>query len=313
MVLRLPDYPMLPSAPSTQKEAFPPVMSIPQAKAPESTPRCTITPLPSLGGEKRSYRGLLQPFVSHAHDCYVIGRVLRGLRSLRLNDRLVQIGPGDVVVFNPGDVHGCDQLDETPFAYDSVTVAADVFDGARLRCPAGNDVAVVSAVGALMAAAGSGEPDDLVAERAMVLAGLLQMASEFESDRAVPCLSHEVSVLRTYEYLRLHLADPVNLGVLAAMEGLSPYALIRAYRRRSSITPLQHLTSMRIERACGLLAGGAVPSEVAAQTGFCDQAHLTRMFKQRMGVTPAAYGKMAELGRAAGHAAARAKEAAGCV
>lgn len=289
-------------------------MSIPQAKASNPTPCCMITSLPFLGGEKRSYRGLLQPFVPHAHDCYVIGRVLQGSRSLRLNGRLIQIGPGDVVVFNPGDVHGCDRLDDTPFAYDSVTVAADAFDGARLRRPAVNDAAATSAVNALMDAVGAAEPDDLVAERVMVVADRLQMAADpdLSRSRTVPSPSHESSALRTYEYLRLHLADSVNLGVLAAMEGLSPYALIRAYRRRFSITPLQHLASMRIERACGLLAGGAVLSDVAVQTGFCDQAHLTRAFKQRMGVTPAAYGKMAMLGRAAGHAAEQAKEAAGC-
>lgn len=289
-------------------------MSILQAKASNPTPCCMITPLPFLGGEKRSYRGLLQPFVPHAHDCYVIGRVLQGSRSLRLNGRLIQIGSGDVVVFNPGDVHGCDQLDDTPFAYDSVTVAADALDGARLRRPAANDAVATSAVNALMDAVGAAEPDDLVAERVMVVADRLQMAADPDLSRSltVPCPSHEPSALRTYEYLRLHLADSVNLGVLAAMEGLSPYALIRAYRRRFSITPLQHLASMRIERACGLLAGGAVPSDVAAQTGFCDQAHLTRAFKQRMGVTPAAYGKMAVLGRAAGYAAEQAKGAAGC-
>ena len=198
--------------------------------------------------------------------------MLQGSRSLRLNGRLIQIGSGDVVVvFNPGDVHGCDQLDDTPFAYDSVTVAADALDGARLRRPAANDAVATSAVNALMDAVGAAEPDDLVAERVMVVADRLQMAADPDLSRSltVPCPSHEPSALRTYEYLRLHLADSVNLGVLAAMEGLSPYALIRANRRRFSITPLQHLASMRIERACGLLAGGAVPSDVAAQTGFC--------------------------------------------
>lgn len=73
------------------------------------------------------------------------------------------------------------------------------------------------------------------------------------------------------------------------MEGLSAYALIRAYRRRFHITPLQHLLSLRVECACRLLGEGASVADAAAETGFSDQAHLTRVFGQRIGTTPAAY------------------------
>lgn len=58
-----------------------------------------------------------------------------------------------------------------------------------------------------------------------------------------------------------------------------------------SITPIQHLISLRTEEACRLLAAGELPAEVAREAGFADQAHLTRAFKQRMGTTPAAYRK----------------------
>lgn len=54
--------------------------------------------------------------------------------------------------------------------------------------------------------------------------------------------------------------------------------------------------ALRVECACELLAEGAGPADVAAETGFADQAHLTRVFKQRMGTTPAAYGRMAARG-----------------
>ena len=85
----------------------------------------------------------------------------------------------------------------------------------------------------------------------------------------------------------------MKISQLAAMEGLSEYALIRASRRRFHITPLQHLMSLRVECACGLLREGAPVADIATETGFSDQAHLTRIFKQRIGTTPAAYQAMA--------------------
>lgn len=113
-----------------------------------------------------------------------------------------------------------------------------------------------------------------------------------ESIASVPRRNREAA-LRTYAYLRGHMADPVVVGDLAQRERISEYALIRAYRREFSITPSQHLLSMRVDCARDLLVRGVSPADVAAATGFSDQAHLTRAFKQRIGSTPAAYRAMA--------------------
>jgi AraC-like DNA-binding protein len=48
---------------------------------------------------------------------------------------------------------------------------------------------------------------------------------------------------------------------------------------------------LRVERAKCMLRQGWPASDVAARLGFADQAHLTRQFRQRVGVTPAAYAR----------------------
>lgn len=45
---------------------------------------CTIKPLPLFKGERRTYRGILQPFADHTHDHYVFGIVREGERELVL-------------------------------------------------------------------------------------------------------------------------------------------------------------------------------------------------------------------------------------
>lgn len=52
---------------------------------------CTIKPLPLFKGERRIYRGILQPFADHAHDHYVFGIVREGERELVLNGELLRI------------------------------------------------------------------------------------------------------------------------------------------------------------------------------------------------------------------------------
>lgn len=255
----------------------------------ERGPFCRVTPIPSIGGERRTYRGFVQPFASHAHEHYVIGRIEEGERILELNGTTLQVGPGDLMAFNPGDVHGCRHASEELLAYDSVTVAARILDGARLRFPKHGDAIASAAYDDLLVALDANDREETL-ERVLYLASLL------ESSISAPTLSatHEASALRAHAHLREHLTEPASVADLAAMEGISEYALIRAYRKRFSITPLQHLMSMRIEHARELLANGVAPIDTAAATGFADQAHLTRIFKQRIGTTPAAYRKMIE-------------------
>lgn len=258
----------------------------------ESRSACLVTPLPLLGGERRSYRGLGQPFALHSHDHYVIGRVRGGERRLVLNGSESFIGPGDLLVFNPGDVHGCTQESDGLFSYDSVTLSGKKLDGAILGVPSAKRIrrelrtAFDDALDLMNASR-----EEEASEQILFLVSMLEVEGRGPSVSAA-----EDIATRVYAHLRGHLADPSSIAELAAAQGVSEYALIRAYRKRFAITPLQHLMALRVDCACELLAQGLTPSAVAAETGFADQAHLTRIFKQRIGTTPAAYARMAVRG-----------------
>lgn len=74
------------------------------------SPQCFVRPLPGIG-EQRIYRYFAQPFAAHSHDHYVIGLIEEGNRRLRCNEKEFDVCAGDIIVFNPGDVHACEQSD----------------------------------------------------------------------------------------------------------------------------------------------------------------------------------------------------------
>lgn len=249
---------------------------------------CTIKLLPLFGGERRTYRGILQPFADHAHDHYVFGIVREGERELVLNGEFLRIKKDDVLVFNPGDAHGCTQVSESPFAYDSFTVAAEILDGERFDFP-------------------TSDGDDLPRERLEEIFSLLDRSREedalevfaaFEQTLVAkpnmnpPNLKHEEVAVRLYAHMLGHLAERISVGAFAKNEGISAYALIRAYKHMFALTPVQHQMALRVDAACELLANGANASDAAAKLGFSDQAHLAREFKKRIGCTPGAYTAM---------------------
>jgi AraC-like DNA-binding protein len=66
--------------------------------------------------------------------------------------------------------------------------------------------------------------------------------------------------------------------------GVSRFVLVRYFRRELGTTPHAWLLQLRVERARGMAA-----TAVAADTGFADQAHFSRVFKRIVGLTPRAY------------------------
>lgn len=92
------------------------------------------------------------------------------------------------------------------------------------------------------------------------------------------------------DYVQAHLAEPISLRDLAGALALSRHHFAHSFRKCTGTTPHEFVLRQRVERAKTLLSRTSTPlPEVAAHCGFADQSHLTRVFKQRAGTTPANY------------------------
>ena len=121
---------------------------------------------------------------------------------------------------------------------------------------------------------------------------LLDLIDELRPSARVAQPARSEGLLRfapVIEHLRAHLAQRVTLDELAAVAGLSPFHFLRQFKRAHHATPQQMLMALRLFEAKRLLAAAEAPAQVAAAVGLADQAHLTRAFANRYGVTPARY------------------------
>jgi AraC-like DNA-binding protein len=86
------------------------------------------------------------------------------------------------------------------------------------------------------------------------------------------------------------LADRLSIEQLAAIAGLSAFHFARAFKQSQGMTPHSYLVHRRIERAQQLLSTTDTSlSEIALISGFADQSHFARHFRQRVGVPPSAF------------------------
>ncbi|MBD9638951.1 helix-turn-helix transcriptional regulator [Ensifer sp. ENS07] len=124
-----------------------------------------------------------------------------------------------------------------------------------------------------------------------IVAGLLDIPANRE-ERADGRLTQAqmnrlVSHVDSLGDYRMSVAD------MAAVVGLSESWFANVFKQTTGTTPWQWQLSKRIELSKQLLGESDLPvASIAAQLGFSDQAHLTKVFRQIVGETPAAWRRM---------------------
>lgn len=92
------------------------------------------------------------------------------------------------------------------------------------------------------------------------------------------------------EFLHENFAVCPKINEIAAMVGVHPVHLSRAFRQKFHCTMSEYVRRLRIEAACVEILKSETPlSQIALNHGFYDQSHFTNHFKQIVGMTPAQY------------------------
>lgn len=93
------------------------------------------------------------------------------------------------------------------------------------------------------------------------------------------------------------ILSPGGAAILGARFGVSPSHLARRFREEFGVTVGERIRELRLEAAAERLRQGERPiSEIATESGFADQSHLTRLFRKQFGPTPARYRRTAKRG-----------------
>lgn len=99
----------------------------------------------------------------------------------------------------------------------------------------------------------------------------------------------EPALYHVNDYIRSNIANRIKIEDLARAAKLNVFQLIRTFHREYATTPYAFVLQTRIEHAKTLLRRGINIADVAIDTGFSDQSHLTRHFKRLEGTTPKSF------------------------
>ena len=96
-------------------------------------------------------------------------------------------------------------------------------------------------------------------------------------------------VNKAESFLKQHLLEKTNLPHLARHLNMSDSGFSHRFKREIGATPFQIMTSMKIEHTKALLVRGHPLKIIADELGFCDEFHLSKVFKRVEGIAPREY------------------------
>lgn len=97
-------------------------------------------------------------------------------------------------------------------------------------------------------------------------------------------------VERAQHWLQSNMTKELRISELAEALAISDRTLIRRFKAALDQTPLAYLQDLRLEAARALLETGDLSVDViGGQVGYNDPSSFSRLFRQRIGISPGAY------------------------
>ncbi len=102
-------------------------------------------------------------------------------------------------------------------------------------------------------------------------------------------------VSQSIEWLRAEPENHVSVGEIAASVQLSESRFSHLFTAEVGVSVSRYLLWLRLRNAIHLLAKGSSLTDTAYEAGFADSAHLTRTFRQCLGIAPSSLIKHSSL------------------
>lgn len=240
-------------------------------------------------------------YAPHWHEALVIAATETGAAEFRSRGTSDYARPSLLLVFNPAEPHSGRMGWSAHWRYRSFYLTRQAIDvvarGLGIESvPAFTsnaiaDPALVDAFLALHRAVEDGS--DALAAHEGLYRGFAALFERYGSggDRiATPAVGRAV-IAAIVDFMHAHHDQDLSLDDMGRRFALTPFQLIRAFKKTVGLTPHAYLTQLRLNEACRLLRRGTPIAEAAAAVGFYDQSALTRHFKRSYGITPLQYAR----------------------
>lgn len=237
----------------------------------------------------------------HAHEEYSFGVTLTGRQDFFSGGAKHHSHPGNIVVFNPGEVHDGHSGAKEPLRYNMVYIPPAQLE--PMLASAGirqikdfqvaktilKDESLRRSIQKLTQLLRKSCSTKLEVECALfqLATCLARHHGQFETKQASQKVDRLLILAR--DFIHGHLGEELTLDEISKAANLSKYHFLRLFNRQFGITPHQCIVNCRINQARKALEAGKSVNDLVYEYGFSDVSHFNRRFKPIYGITPRQY------------------------
>ncbi|RBW58238.1 hypothetical protein DS884_10290 [Tenacibaculum sp. E3R01] len=241
-----------------------------------------------------------QKFPMHSHNAYCIGILEEGSQILSFAKNNLIVPSNSIIMINPNEVHANYALDENGWKYKMMYVNSDVVKyiyslywiskckNIRFKYYTLQDDFIFNLIKSFFNSFENTSFENLEHQLKRILSHLItNYATNTEEQEQV----HQNSINELKHILDEKFDTKLNLDNISKSLGINKFKTIRAFKKSTGMTPFSYVLQKRIEKSKILISQNVKLSHVALESGFYDQSHFSKYFKNYVGVTPISYFK----------------------
>ncbi len=242
-------------------------------------------------------------FPRHFHTYYTILLVEEGVNLGFTGRHKYTIGPGSILLINPGEIHAGKSYAKKYLKFSSIKIEEDFL----YQLLTNNGIDLKTDI--LFYNKPINDPD-LSRKMKVVLDSITNCQERNLMDH---CLTEFIFDLieghslnashfkdetldflylkKAREFIQDNYQQNISLTNIAQACYVSEYHLSRQFQRHFGLSPFAYIRNYRVEKARQLLQEKENITEVALSVGFYDHSHFLKNFKKLMGMRPSQYQK----------------------
>lgn len=230
---------------------------------------------------------------------YLIHYVLKGTGIYKARGKLFRLQEGDAFLICPDELIYYEADQNTPWTYTWIGMQGIKIKGYLERTSLFDSLVVSFGQDEQLRRCHEkmSEADKLTQNRDLIMNSILYeylflLAQKFPNVQTAICQKKPSYAEDALQYIEDHYCDPITIQDIADHLGINRSYLHRLFKSFTSVSIQSYLLDYRIKQACILLKNTDLSIRVIAHSvSFIDPLYFSRLFRQKMGVSPSEYRK----------------------